>query len=372
VRWGSSPLFVGDEERRQRCAQQLSSRKLSFYLCSVGLFATNAGEFTFALRFFECSAEIDRAADDKVNLSIDLRNQSELLTVQGALAEAERTALEALALAREIKQDTAIRNSLCYLADAQALEGRNLDALAAFDEANKIEKRTNPDGDELFSLRGVQWAHLLLRLHRVSRARGLTEANLKICERNRWHGDVARCRWILGRADTADGRYDNAVEHLAAAEAAFRRASMVSWLPRVLLARADLERQRQRWDDGEGPLDEALRLAAPRQMRLDHADALALRGRLRLDRARASGADQQALRDAGWGARDDAEAALAIARDCGYAWAERDALTLLAEACEILDDREAAVRYRRDAKALSARLADPGDPPQVERPDTVT
>jgi hypothetical protein len=52
-------------------------------------------------------------------------------------------------------------------------------------------------------------------------------------------------------------------------------------------------------------------------MRLRHADALVLRGRIALD--------QQASELAAAEALDDAGAALTIAGQCGYAWAERDA-----------------------------------------------
>lgn len=68
-------------------------------------------------------------------------------------------------------------------------------------------------------------------------------------------------------------------------------------------------------------------------------------------------------------ALDDAEAALRLARDCGYAWAERDALFLEAETRAALsarhdpDNASAATREREtsrracaDAEALAARL----------------
>ncbi|MHC4400598.1 MAG: hypothetical protein ACYTG0_13060 [Planctomycetota bacterium] len=55
-------------------------------------------------------------------------------------------------------------------------------------------------------------------------------------------------------------------------------------------------------------------------------------------------------------AQDDAEAALALARQCGYAWAQRDALWLLAETCDALGEADRAAAARRDAEALARRL----------------
>ncbi|MGH8576878.1 MAG: hypothetical protein ACREXJ_08210 [Gammaproteobacteria bacterium] len=68
-------------------------------------------------------------------------------------------------------------------------------------------------------------------------------------------------------------------------------------------------------------------------------------------------------------ALDDAEEALRLARDCGYAWAERDALFLEAETRAALStrhdtdnasaatrERDASRRARTDAEALAAKL----------------
>jgi hypothetical protein len=91
------------------------------------------------------------------------------------------------------------------------------------------------------------------------------------------------------------------------------------------------------------------------------ADALVLRGRALMLEGRADCAGR---------AMDDAEEALRLARECGYAWAERDALFLKAEAHGALAaaqqgagnaaaserEREAARRARAEAEAIAARL----------------
>ncbi|MGH8569396.1 MAG: hypothetical protein ACREXU_15665 [Gammaproteobacteria bacterium] len=85
-----------------------------------------------------------------------------------------------------------------------------------------------------------------------------------------------------------------------------------------------------------------------------------LRGRARLLEAEIDSAAR---------ALDDAEEALRLARDCGYAWAECDALFLEADTRAALStrhgpdnasaatrEREASRRARADAEALAARL----------------
>ncbi len=134
--------------------------------------------------------------------------------------------------------------------------------------------------------------------------------------------------------------------------------------------------------------EEALELAQPRGMRLIHADALILRARARLleglpqdsfiSRARILlskavplGTSHGRL-DARILARvlDDTEDALRIARECGYAWAERDAVALYADAHDALavaDEvrneptsaarhREAALRARAEVDRLDFQL----------------
>jgi hypothetical protein len=66
-------------------------------------------------------------------------------------------------------------------------------------------------------------------------------------------------------------------------------------------------------------------LAAPRNYRLIHSDALVLRARIALARGDATTA------------RNDAEGARQLAEFCEYAWAERDACEVLAQAWRALD-----------------------------------
>lgn len=55
----------------------------------------------------------------------------------------------------------------------------------------------------------------------------------------------------------------------------------------------------------------------------------------------------------------DVGAAITIARQCGYAWAERDALQLKADALAAAGDRAGAHAARREAEAMTRRLIPP-------------
>jgi hypothetical protein len=211
-----------------------------------------------------------------------------------------------------------------------------------------------------------------MKLGLVTRARELTLGNLRVSQSNHWSDDVARCQWLLGMCDIVETRLPDASYHLAVAESTMRRGRMIANLPQLLTARADLERRRGQWGDALQTCDEALAFAAPRGFRLAQADALALRGRIRLERShRDSTLAAKPKRAALERASDDADAALTLARQCGYAWAERDAMTVLAEVAKALGDDAGALTFRREAKALSARLRwDDARPDSGEGPDT--
>jgi len=350
--------FVRDEKRREQCKQQLSPRAMSFYLNDVGLFATYSGHQELALRYYGEANDIYRGVQDALNLSIGLQNEATLLVSLGRLSEAQRAASEALRLATEEGDEEAIRYSHSRRGWTASLSGQLGPAALDFALANALEKKMF--GEELCSGRGVWWAELLLRSGHPALTTRRTKANLRICERKQWNEVIACCHSMLGWCALAEGRLGDAEVELRQAEPVLRQGQILFWLARLHVTAGDLALARQ---DAPGALDraaEALALAAPRGMRLVHADALVLRGRARLLEVQA---------DSPARALDDAEEALRLARDCGYAWAERDALFLEAEtraafsarhdsdnASAATREREASRRARADAEALAARL----------------
>ena len=135
-------------------------RRLSFYLNDVGLFASYTGQHELALRYYGEANDIHRELQSH-NLSIDLYIEAELLVFLGRLSEAQRAASEALRLATEKGDERGIRYSHCYCGWAAALSGQLRPAALDFALANALEKKMNPVGDGLYSLRGIWWAELL-------------------------------------------------------------------------------------------------------------------------------------------------------------------------------------------------------------------
>jgi len=348
--------FVLDETRRQKCEDKFSQARLRFYLNEVGLFASSSGDYEFAARFYSGSNSIAREMKDALNLSIGLENESELSAFLGSLTESAARAAEALTLARDLGDEEQIHNANASHGWARSLSGLVQTAADDFAVANAMDH---------YSFHGIQWADVLSRSGHPGLAARRVVDLLKFCERFRRNDHSARCHWMLSVCALAAGRLDEAETELHRAEPVFHSGQLLFDLARlhvtagsVALARRDAATALQR-------ATETLALAQPRGMRLVHADAMVLRGRAHL--LEVSG---ESLPDTLARALDDAEDALRIARDCGYAWAERDALALQADANTALakaDDaagnasaasrhRDAAHRARTESEGLAAKL----------------
>jgi hypothetical protein len=94
---------------------------------------------------------------------------------------------------------------------------------------------------------------------------------------------------------------------------------MIYDLARVFVTESACHIGERQWDLALAACERALQLAAPRNYRLIHADALNLRARIKLEHPNPDPT----------GARDDAEAALQLADFCDYHWARLDARAIL-------------------------------------------
>lgn len=274
------------------------------------------------------------------NLSIGLRNLSELQVDLGALHRAAADATEALNLAENLRKDGEVCDAATYLGFATALQARSggmRRGLVAFARANALEMAGHHEGAELYSVRGTFWADILLRGGRpdiIDRTVARLTANRAICEEEGWDVDIAYCNRLLAEAAWRQNRAGDAAPLLAAAEAVFRRGMLVE-LARLHVTAGRVDLALNRTDDALSRAEQALSIAAPREMRLIHIDALILRGQVRL----AGGEGERAA--------DDGEGALRLALACSYGWGERDAQRLLSHALPPGQKQRAA----RDAAA---------------------
>lgn len=353
--------FVKDARRQQLCEEKLSRRRVGFYLAWAGLNSMSSGYLEAALNYHNDSNAIDREVGDKQNFSIGMQNVSGALAILGRLTEARRALNEAIrfALRQDDLQDVA--NSYTLMGWVESLSGHVRTAAEVFAIANALQKKKFPDELGLDELSGVHWAELLARSGMRGLAARHTRDNLRVCEAFGLTDNIAQCYWLLGWCALAEGDLEVAEAELRRAEPILYNGQLLFDLARLYVTAGELTLAGR---DTAGALDwagQALALAAPRGMRLVHADALVLRGRARL---------LQGQGDSAGRALDDAEEALRVARECGYVWAERDGLFLKAEAHaaqagrhQAADSEQAAAREREssrraraDAEALAAKL----------------
>jgi hypothetical protein len=351
--------FVREAARRQKGGERLSKWRLAFYLNEVGRHATQSGHLELALLYYNGAINLAHIRDDMSNLSLGLQNKSELLCLMGHLAEAQRTAVEAVELATRRGGKRKISSSYSIRGWAAALSGQLLSAAEDFARADAMEAiagfdemEVNFKGYEFESLKDIHAAEMIVRGGQPALARGRTLNNLYTCEENRWNYNVALCHWMLGWCALAERGLQEASRAVRRAQPVLHSSQLLFDLARLHITAGHLALARI---DAEGALDrseEALSLAAPRGMRLVHVDALILRGRARM----LEGGVECAGR-----ALDDADEALRLARECSYAWAERDGLSLKSEAHaaqaaahQAAGNASAAAREREASRRASA------------------
>ncbi len=347
----AAAAFVATPARRAACPDRLTPTRFSWYLNEVGLYAQNAGDLDTALEYLQAGADHDRAAGDQTRLSSGLQNLAEAHGWSGRLEPARAAAAEALTLARQITDRRQETYSLGWLGWLAGLAGDTPAADTAFGDADRLEHADR--GRHLYSRRGVRWGEFLARTGRVGPARRLAEANRRISAEQGWNENVARCDRVLARldltaaADTVDGGdAARAREAAVSAVEVFRAGEYLVELAETLpvLAAAALA-------DGDPAAalvaaGEAITLAGPRHLPGPHAAALVARGRVHAHAGQTGKA------------RDDADAALRIARRHGLAWPELDAVDLHAD----LDSADGVhpSRWAAEAAGLRRRLVPDG------------
>jgi ATP/maltotriose-dependent transcriptional regulator MalT len=206
-------------------------------------------------------------------------------------------------------------------------------------------------------LSAIWWAELVLRTGKVDQAFSKVNDTFQLCIDNGWGDDVARCHLIFGKVALVKEELAEAQSHLGKAEMIMRKGHMMTELPQVLLTQAEVLLAKSSFSAALQAADEGFELARLRGMLPTHAEALVVRGRIRL--AQYSTEDPGGSQENGLlskMAADDAQTALDIARGCDYLWGQRDALNLLAATEACMAGRIVNSPYRIEADTLGAQL----------------
>ncbi|MEO5730111.1 MAG: hypothetical protein ABI134_30235, partial [Byssovorax sp.] len=157
--------------------------------------------------------------------------------------------------------------------------GLREEAAAQFEQAERIQRESQPAHPQLSSLAGFRYCDLLLEQGRDAEVRERAAQTLEIAARNHWLLDIALDHVSLGRAHLlalqrgTAGDLAQATSHLQQAVDGLRRAGQRDYLPRGLLARAALHTHTRDFTAARHDLDETLTLATRCGLRLREADA---------------------------------------------------------------------------------------------------
>ncbi len=282
-----------------------------------------AKEWSFASRGYQNLAQLHIYLGDPSTSSGQAPSTS---SGQGFAAGAE-AAREALALARRAANKQYECYALAWLAWIEHLRGARDAACAHFAEVESLYREIEPDIKYAYSFAGIFHAETLLRAAPspaseeeagVEMARRITEANLEICEQERWPDQISMCHRVLGDIAVQVGGTSE-VPPTSHYDEALRIARSISYRPALIEALLARGRYLAVCD-----------AATARQEGLDHLNealGYALQGGYRRYEADIRNALARAYRAAGDTARavEQAGRARALSAAMGYAWGVADA-----------------------------------------------
>jgi tetratricopeptide (TPR) repeat protein len=330
-------------------------------LNEVGLCLMNLGRLRDAVPFYERKNAIAFEMDDWHNASIGYRNLADLHIALGEVDASAEAAREALRLARQAENQQDEVNSMGWIARSEFLMGNLEEALEVYKQAEELQTEIQPSLQYHYSTDGIRHAETLIRCaanplprspaktpkrlsaETLSYARRITEANLEICERNRWEFLISMCHRVLGDLDAYSLSRSQPPSPGAAQEArahydeALRIARSISFRPALIEALLGRGRYVARdlgdlgdlrgLDQAFSDLREALDLATRGGYRRYEADI-----RVTLAWAHLAATPLPGPSPAGGGrerAREEAARARAMSEAVGYHWGQVDAEEVL-------------------------------------------
>jgi tetratricopeptide (TPR) repeat protein len=260
----------------------------AFYLRAQGRFAEALPAMRMALRMAE-------EAKDWHNATTRASNLSEAELFIGEVAASVATAERSVTYADQSADEGLMTIFRPTYADALHAAGRLEEAELAFADAERRQKKMQPNFPLLYSVRAYQYCDMLLAKSEWVGARNRASQTLKWVKSQNWLLDIALDTLTLGRAHfgialgnvLTEQRVPSAGDDACVANArlgdavdGLRGAGMLEWVPRGLLARAIFRRSVGDWLGAARNLDEVEEIAEPGPMRLYLCDMALERARL--------------------------------------------------------------------------------------------
>ena len=257
----------------------LTEGEKGYVLNQAGFGLRALGRLAEAVSPFQEGLKAWNSQEDWRNASRNATNLSELYSTSGDITHALAYGQQSVELAD--RSGDAFERMAFRTTQADALHqaGRLAEAEALFGEAEEMQKERQPQYPLLYSVQGYQYCDLLLGEGKYGEVQDRVGTSLDIARQNNWLLDIAMNHLSLGRAYLLEAQQEGnngfaqAAEHLYRAVDGLREAGTQHHLPRGLLARAELRRERGDFERAQRDLEEAMSVAERGGMDLHQADA---------------------------------------------------------------------------------------------------
>jgi tetratricopeptide (TPR) repeat protein len=248
----------------------------AFVLNQAGFDLRALGRLKEAVHPMRSSLEMCVSQKDWKQAVIRAGNLSELYLTLGEVPQSLAFAQQSVELADRSGDSFMRMASRTTLADALHQAGQMAEAEAAFRKAEALQEERQPAYPLLYSVQGFQYCELLMEQGRLREVRDRAAQTLEWLTTQNWLLDIALDNLTLGRASLrhaqGTGDYAAAVDFLLRAVNRLRQAGRMDYLPRGLLARAEMYRLTGDYHHAQSDLAEAQRIAERGEMGLHLCD----------------------------------------------------------------------------------------------------
>jgi tetratricopeptide (TPR) repeat protein len=263
----------------ERLAPGLGEPARAFVLSEAGFALRALGRLSDAAGLMRLSLDGYVAQESWENAAISASNLSELLQALGELSEALAQARKSVELGNTSSNAEERMLNRATLAAALHAMGLRDEAAAQLEEAERMQKESQPAYPLLSSLWGFRYCDLLLDQGREAEVPERAAQTLEIATHNHCLLDIALDHLSLGRVHLraaqrgAAANHAQATSHIHQALDGLRHAGQQGHLPLGLLARAALHTHTRDFAAARHDLEETLSLATRCGLRLHEADA---------------------------------------------------------------------------------------------------
>lgn len=266
------------EARWQKPVTELNTFSKTFVLNQAGSDLRALGRLHEAIQPIQASLEGTTTEQSWMNAAISAENLSSLCLLIGDLQNARQFAEKGVALADQSEEISERRDNRAVLANTLNHAGLANEAAAIFHEAEQIQQQAHSDSPFLYSVHGFEYCDLLLDQGKIQEVKNRAFATLRLAQEQFGLLSNALDCLSLGRALLVEAQEMGAT-HSTEAEAfiqdsldGLRKAGLIEYLPRGLLARAELHRFNRNYSRAERDLTEVQRIVTRSRMRLHLAD----------------------------------------------------------------------------------------------------